>query len=125
MSKVVKKVTKLASKAVQTFDPITDRVLGISAREDAKKQADRQAAQAEQAAAVQAANVAEQARAGALSQQSEADRARILAEQQAANDSAPSNTVEIAPAATSSTKRKKFQAPQVGGTGGGGTSIRL
>lgn len=132
MSKAVKKVTnkvkKFASKSIQMFDPGMDALLGISKGEEQKKQAERMAQIAESQAQQQADNTSEQARASAMAIQTDADRQRIMAEQQQqqADQSAPAPTVEIAPVSTDAqARRKKFQTPQVGGTSGGGASIRL
>ena len=131
MSKAVKKVTKsvkkFASKSIKMFDPGMDKLLGISAGEEQKKQADRMARIQEQQAQTQAASVAEQARGAAMSMQTDADRQRILAEQQNINQPTPAAPeVDLAPAtADAIARRKKFQAPQVGGASGGGASIRL
>lgn len=128
VKKVTKKVKKFASKSIQMFDPGMDALMGISKGEEQKKQAERMAQIAEGQATQQATNTAEQARASAMAIQTDADRQRILAEQQQqqADQQAPAPTVEIAPVSTEAqARRKKFQTPQVGGTGGGGASIRL
>ena len=76
----------------------------------------------------QQANAVEQARAQAMQIETDTDRQRILAEQQ--QNQTPNDTraasVDVAPVATdATTRRKKFQTPQVGGTGSGDVSIRL
>ena len=78
----------------------------------------------------QQANAVEQARAQAMQIQTDVDRQRILAEQQQQQNQTPNDTraasVDVAPVATDAiTRRKKFQTPQVGGTGSGDVSIRL
>lgn len=103
-------------------------ILGLTAREEQQKQAERMAKIAETQAMQQQANAVEQARAQAMQIQTDVDRQRILAEQQ--QNQAPDDTgaasVDVAPVATDAiTRRKKFQTPQVGGTGSGGASIRL
>lgn len=134
MSKAVKKVTKsvkkVAGKIIKTFDPGLDQLLGLSRQDEQKKQAERMAQIAETQAKQQQANTIEQARASAMQMTADTDRQRILAEQEQQRNATPNDTAtpstEIAPVATdAATKRKKFQTPQVGGTGGGGTSIRL
>lgn len=132
MSKAVKKVTKAVSKVAKSVykNTLGDSIdiLGLTAREEQQKQAERMARIAEEQARQQRANAVEQARAQVLQTQADADRQRILAEQQ--QNQAPDDTsaahVEVAPVATdATTRRKKFQTPQVGGTGSGGVSIRL
>lgn len=132
MSKAVKKITKSAkkfvSKTIKTFDPGLDQLLGISRQDEQRKQAERMAKIAETQANQQQSNAIEQARAQAMQIQTDVDRQRILAEQQ--QNQTPDDTgaasVDVAPVATdATTRRKKFQTPQVGGTGGGGASIRL
>lgn len=134
MSKAVKKVTKsvkkVAGKIIKTFDPGLDQLLGLSRQDEQKKQAERMAKIAETQAKQQQANTTEQARAAAMQMQSDTDRQRILAEQSQQLNATPDDTgaaaTDVAPVATDAvTRRKKFQTPQVGGTGGGGTSIRL
>lgn len=85
---------------------------------------------AETQAKQQQANTVEQARAAAMQMTADTDRQRILAEQSQQQNATPDDTgaaaTDVAPVATDAvTRRKKFQTPQVGGTGGGGTSIRL
>lgn len=133
MSKAVKKVTKSAkkfvSKTLKTFDPGLDQLLGLSRQDEQRKQAERMAKIAETQASQQQANAVEQARAQAMQIQTDVDRQRILAEQQQQNqtpDDTGAANVDVAPVATdATTRRKKFQTPQVGGTGSGGASIRL
>lgn len=131
VKKVFKKVDPFTSKVV---DPILGN-MGLpnvsgrnAAQEAAQEQARQSALQAERHAAMQQANTIEQARGSALAMQTEVDRSRIQAELQQAQQQAPvqSPTVEVAPVtAEASARRKKFQTPQVGGTAGGGASIRL
>lgn len=125
MGKVIKKAKKIATKSIKAFDPGMDALMGISKGEEQAKQAERMAQIAETQAQQQFANTSEQARAAAQAQQTSAERDRILAEQQ--QQQAPeAPTVEIAPVGTDPTqRRKKFQAPQLGGGSGGGASIRL
>lgn len=133
MSKAAKKVTKSAkkfvSKTIKTFDPGLDQLLGLSRQDEQRKQAERMAKIAETQATQQQANAVEQARAQAMQIQTDVDRQRILAEQQQQNqtpDDTGAVSVDVAPVATdAATRRKKFQTPQVGGTGSGGASIRL
>lgn len=134
MSKAVKKVTKsvkkVAGKIIKTFDPGLDQLLGLSRQDEQKKQAERMAKIAETQAKQQQANTVEQARAAAMQMTADTDRQRILAEQRQQQNATPDDTgaaaTDVAPVATDAvTRRKKFQTPQVGGTGGGGTSIRL
>lgn len=134
MSKAVKKVTKsvkkVAGKIIKTFDPGLDQLLGLSRQDEQKKQAERMAKIAETQAKQQQANTVEQARAAAMQMTADTDRQRILAEQSQQQNATPDDTgaaaTDVAPVATDAvTRRKKFQTPQVGGTGGGGTSIRL
>lgn len=128
VKKVFKKVKKVASKTIQTFDPGLDAVLGLSAKEEQARVAREQSAIMERQAQQQAANTAEQARGAAMQIQTDADRQRILAEQADAQAQQASTApeVEIAPVTSSdiANRRKKFNTPQVGGTGGG-ASIRL
>ncbi|QPB11235.1 virion assembly protein [Providencia phage PSTNGR1] len=134
MSKAVKKVTKsvkkVAGKIIKTFDPGLDQLLGLSRQDEQKKQAERMAKIAETQAKQQQTNTIEQARAAAMQMTADTDRQRILAEQSQQQNATPDDTgaaaTDVAPVATDAvTRRKKFQTPQVGGTGGGGTSIRL
>lgn len=126
MGKVFKKVKKIAKKSIKTFDPGMDALMGISKGEEQAKQAERMARIAETQAQQQFDNTSEQARAAAMAQQTSADRDRILAEQQQQQQAPEAPTVEIAPVGTDPTqRRKKFQAPQLGGSSGGGASIRL
>lgn len=125
MSKAVKKVTKSATKFVSKT---VGGLLGMPSQDEQQKQAERMAQIAEEQARQQQANAVEQARAQTMQMQTDVDRQRILAEQQ--QNQAPDDTgaadVEVAPVATDvTTRRKKFQTPQVGGTGSGGVSIRL
>ena len=129
VTKSVKKVTKSVTKSVtKTVSKTVGGVLGLPSPEDQRKQAERMAKIQEDQAMQQQANAVEQARAQTMQMQTDADRQRILAEQQ--QNQTPYNTgsasVDVAPVATdASTRRKKFQTPQVGGTGSGDVSIRL
>lgn len=128
-AKSVKKTVKSVTKSVtKTVGKTVGGVLGMPNPDDQRKQAERMAKIQEDQAMQQQANAVEQARAQTMQMQTDADRQRILAEQQ--QNQAPDNTgaasVDVAPVATdASTRRKKFQTPQVGGTGSGDVSIRL
>lgn len=129
VTKSVKKVTKSVTKSVtKTVSKTVGGVLGMPSPEDQRKQAERMAKIQEDQAMQQQANAVEQARAQAMQIETDVDRQRILAEQQ--QNQTPNDTrtasVDVAPVATdASTRRKKFQTPQVGGTGSGDVSIRL
>jgi hypothetical protein len=128
--KAVKSVTKVAKSVYKSTLGGSMDILGLTARDEQQKQAERMAQIAETQAKQQQANTIEQARASAMQIQSDTDRQRILAEQSQQQNSTPDDTggaaTDVAPVATDAvTRRKKFQTPQVGGTGGGGTSIRL
>ena len=123
--KAVKSVTKSVTK---TVSKTVGGVLGMPSPDDQRKQAERMAKIQEDQAMQQQANAVEQARAQTMQMQTDADRQRILAEQQ--QNQTPNDTraasVDVAPVATdATTRRKKFQTPQVGGTGSGDVSIRL
>lgn len=125
VKKTVKSVTKSVTKAV---GKTVGGVIGLPSPDDQRKQAERMAQIQETQAMQQQANAVEQARAQTMQIQTDADRQRILAEQQ--QNQTPNDTgaasVDVAPVATdATTRRKKFQTPQVGGTGSGGASIRL
>ena len=132
MSKGVKSVTKSVKKVTKSVTKTVSKtvggVLGMPSPEDQRKQAERMAKIQEDQAMQQQANAVEQARAQAMQIETDVDRQRILAEQQ--QNQTPNDTraasVDVAPVATdAATKRKKFQTPQVGGTGSGDVSIRL
>ena len=128
MSGATKKVKKTVKSVTKTVSKTVGGVLGMPSPDDQRKQAERMAQIQESQAMQQQANAVEQARAQAMQIQTDVDRQRILAEQQ--QDRTPDDTraasVDVAPVATDAiTRRKKFQTPQVGGTGGGGASIRL
>lgn len=130
VKKVTKSVTKVAKSAYKATLGGSMDILGLTAREEQQKQAERMARQQEAQAKQQQANTIEQARGATMQMESDMERQRILAEQEQQRNATPNDTAtpstEIAPVATdAATKRKKFQTPQVGGTGGGGTSIRL
>ena len=128
-TKKVKKTVKSVTKSVtKTVGKTVGGVLGMPNPDDQRKQAERMAKIQEDQAVQQQANAVEQARAQAMQIETDADRQRILAEQQ--QKQTPNDTraasVDVAPVATdASTRRKKFQTPQVGGTGSGDVSIRL
>ena len=128
-TKKVKKTVKSVTKSVtKTVGKTVGGVLGMPNPDDQRKQAERMAKIQEDQAMQQQANAVEQARAQAMQIETDMDRQRILAEQQ--QNQTPNDTraasVDVAPVATdASTRRKKFQTPQVGGTGDGGVSIRL
>lgn len=128
-TKKVKKTVKSVTKSVtKTVGKTVGGVLGMPNPDDQRKQAERMAKIQEDQAMQQQANAVEQARAQTMQMQTDADRQRILAEQQ--QNQTPNDTraasVDVAPVATdASTRRKKFQTPQVGGTGSGDVSIRL
>ena len=128
-TKKVKKTVKSVTKSVtKTVGKTVGGVLGMPNPDDQRKQAERMAKIQEDQAMQQQANAVEQARAQTMQMQTDADRQRILAEQQ--QNKTPDDTraasVDVAPVATdATTRRKKFQTPQVGGTGSGGVSIRL
>ena len=132
MSKGVKSVTKSVKKVTKSVTKTVGKtvggVLGMPSPEDQRKQAERMAKIQEDQAMQQQANAVEQARAQAMQIETDVDRQRILAEQQ--QNQTPNDTraasVDVAPVATdATTRRKKFQTPQVGGTGSGDVSIRL
>lgn len=128
-TKKVKKTVKSVTKSVtKTVGKTVGGVLGMPNPDDQRKQAERMAKIQEDQAMQQQANAVEQARAQAMQIETDTDRQRILAEQQ--QNQTPNDTraasVDVAPVATdATTRRKKFQTPQVGGTGSGGASIRL
>ena len=128
MSGATKKVKKTVKSVTKTVGKTVGGVLGMPNPDEQRKQAERMAQIQESQAMQQQANAVEQARAQAMQIQTDVDRQRILAEQQ--QNKAPDDTgaasVDVAPVATDAiTRRKKFQTPQVGGTGSGGASIRL
>lgn len=128
-TKKVKKTVKSVTKSVtKTVGKTVGGVLGMPSPDDQRKQAERMAKIQEDQAMQQQANAVEQARAQAMQIETDTDRQRILAEQQ--QNQTPNDTraasVDVAPVATdATTRRKKFQTPQVGGTGSGDVSIRL
>ena len=128
-TKKVKKTVKSVTKSVtKTVGKTVGGVLGMPNPDDQRKQAERMAKIQEDQAMQQQANAVEQARAQAMQIETDTDRQRILAEQQ--QNQTPNDTraasVDVAPVATdATTRRKKFQTPQVGGTGSGDVSIRL
>ena len=128
-TKKVKKTVKSVTKSVtKTVGKTVGGVLGLPSPAEQRKQAERMAKIQEDQAMQQQANAVEQARAQTMQMQTDVDRQRILAEQQ--QNQTPNDTraasVDVAPVATdASTRRKKFQTPQVGGTGSGDVSIRL
>lgn len=132
MSGATKKVKKTVKKTVKSVTKTVGKtvggVLGMPNPDDQRKQAERMAQIQEDQARQQQANTVEQARAQAMQIETDVDRQRILAEQQ--QNQTPNDTraasVDVAPVATdATTRRKKFQTPQVGGTGSGDVSIRL
>lgn len=125
MSKAIKKVTKGVKKFVSKVDPALDSVLGISAKEDAVKQADRQFEQQVKETQLNTNAAAEQARAAALAMQSSIERQKLQANAEDLNapvagepevDLALSSTTESPTA-----RRRRFQS----GGGQSGPSIRL
>ena len=128
MSGAAKKVKKTVKSVTKTVGKTVGGVLGMPSPDDQRKQAERMAKIQEDQAMQQQANAVEQARAQAMQIETDVDRQRILAEQQ--QNQTPNDTraasVDVAPVATdATTRRKKFQTPQVGGTGSGDVSIRL
>ena len=135
MSKAFKKISKVFSPSRMLG---VDKVLGDmglpnlsgrnAAMEAQQKQAREQANIARQQAQQQQQQAAEAARASAMQMRTDTDRQRIIASQQ---DQSPvdtsSPTVEDSNTETAAERRRKYRAPQVGGTGGGtgGASIRL
>lgn len=115
MSKAVKKVTRVVSKA-------TGGLLGMD--DGASKAAKQQAQIMRQQADQQRAAAVEQARASTLAQQTAADRARIEADT-ADDDPVDDARVQVATSSpeTAAARRKRFQSPDVGG--GSGASIRI
>lgn len=125
MSKVFKKAKKFVSKSIKAFDPGMDALLGISKGEEMQKQAREQADIARQQAQQQQAQAAESARASAMQMRTDADRQRILAEQGQSPSDTSAPEVVGSDSESAAERRRKFREPQVGGTGGGGPSIRL
>lgn len=132
-----KKVKKIFKKVDPFTANVTDEVLGNmglpnvsgknAAAEASQKQAEQMAAIQQRDTDFQVANAEEQARAAALGIQLNADRNRaneLAQEAQQVDQAKPE--VEVATSDDEArARRKRFQSQSVGGTGGGGTSIRL
>lgn len=118
MSGGLKKIVKVATLGA------SDKLLGDSAAEAARRNARQQAQQAQE----QARQLAESARASALAQQSDIDRQRALASAQESLQSSEQEapTVDLSTGVSeATTRRKRFQTQSVGGTGSGGVSLRV